>query len=46
LENGSIHTVSSNLKNYRKIDFKSYEIKLDLSTALAHFDESANPVRI
>jgi lipopolysaccharide export system permease protein len=41
LENGSIHTVSSNLKNYRKIDFKSYEIKLDLSTALAHFDESA-----
>ena len=23
LENGSIHTVSSDLKNYRKVDFKS-----------------------
>ena len=41
LEDGSIHTVSSNLKNYRKIDFKSYDIKLDLSAALANFDESA-----
>jgi lipopolysaccharide export system permease protein len=41
LENGSIHTVSSDLKNYRKIDFKSYDIKLDLSTALASLDESS-----
>jgi lipopolysaccharide export system permease protein len=41
LENGSIHTVSTDLKKYRKIDFQSYEIKLDLSTALANFDESA-----
>jgi lipopolysaccharide export system permease protein len=40
LENGSIHTVSSDLKNYRKIDFKSYDINLDLSTALANLDES------
>jgi len=40
LENGSIHTVSSDLKNYRKIDFNSYDIKLDLSTALANLDES------
>ena len=41
LENGSIHTVSSDLKNYRKIDFDSYDIKLDLSTALASLDESS-----
>lgn len=41
LENGSIHTVSADLKKYRKINFKSYDIKLDLSTTLASFDESA-----
>ena len=41
LEDGSIHTVSSDLKNYRKIDFKSYDINLDLSSALANLDESS-----
>lgn len=41
LENGSIHTVSSDLKNYRKIDFNSYDINLDLSTALANLNESS-----
>jgi lipopolysaccharide export system permease protein len=41
LQDGSIHTVSSDLKNYRKIDFKSYDINLDLSTALANLDESS-----
>jgi lipopolysaccharide export system permease protein len=41
LENGSIHTVSSDLKNYRKIDFNSYDISLDLSTALANLNESS-----
>ncbi|MFZ3056660.1 MAG: LPS export ABC transporter permease LptF [Smithella sp.] len=41
LEDGSIHTVSSDLKHYRKIDFTSYEINLDLSTALANLDESS-----
>jgi lipopolysaccharide export system permease protein len=39
LENGSIHTVSSDLKNYRKVDFKSYDINLDLSTTLATFTD-------
>lgn len=39
LENGSIHSVSPNLKNYRKIDFTSYEITLDLSTALTNLDK-------
>ncbi len=34
LENGSIHTVSSDFKNYRKIDFKTYDINLDLSSAI------------
>jgi lipopolysaccharide export system permease protein len=41
LENGSIHTVSSDLKKYRKIDFNNYDINLDLSTALANLDESS-----
>jgi lipopolysaccharide export system permease protein len=41
LEDGSIHTVSSDLKHYRKIDFTSYEINLDLSTALANLNESS-----
>ena len=41
LEDGSINTVSPDLKSYRKIDFKSYDINLDLSTVLANLDESA-----
>ncbi|MDI6741291.1 MAG: LPS export ABC transporter permease LptF [Smithella sp.] len=41
LEDGSIHTVSSDLKNYRKIDFQIYDINLDLSGALSDYDESA-----
>ncbi len=45
LENGSMHTVSPDLKNYRKIDFNSYDIKLDLSTALANLDESSKSSR-
>ena len=40
LENGSIHTVSSDLKNYRKVDFKRYDINLDLSTTLGSFSEA------
>lgn len=39
LENGSIHTVSSDLKHYRKVDFKSYDVNLDLSTTLAAFTD-------
>jgi lipopolysaccharide export system permease protein len=45
MENGSIHTVSSNLKSYRKIDFKSYDINLDLSMALSNFDKSAKSAK-
>lgn len=41
LEDGSIHTVSSDLKHYRKVDFKSYDINLDLSTALANLDNAS-----
>jgi len=41
LEEGSIHAVSSDLKHYRKIDFKSYEINVDLSTALANLDNAS-----
>jgi lipopolysaccharide export system permease protein len=41
LENGSIHTVSADLKNYRKIDFKSYDINLDISSAFASLTDEA-----
>lgn len=41
LEEGSIHAVSSDLKHYRKIDFKSYDINIDLSTALANLDNAS-----
>ena len=39
LENGSIHTVSPDLKNYRKVDFKRYDINLDLSSTLVMTDK-------
>jgi lipopolysaccharide export system permease protein len=41
LENGSIHTVSPDLKNYRKIDFQSYDVKLDIANALAGLTEES-----
>ncbi|MEQ8203893.1 MAG: LPS export ABC transporter permease LptF [Smithellaceae bacterium] len=41
LEDGAVHTVSPDLKNYRKIDFKTYDINLDLSTSLANTGEAA-----
>ncbi len=34
LENGTIHTVSSDFTKYRKIDFKVYDINLDLTTTI------------
>ncbi len=39
LENGSIHTVSADLKNYRKVDFRTYDLILDLSSTLATYSE-------
>lgn len=41
LEQGAIHTVSQDLKNYRKIDFKSYDINLDLSDTLTSMSEDS-----
>jgi lipopolysaccharide export system permease protein len=41
LENGSIHTVSSDFKKYRKIDFKSYDINLDLSTSISPANDAS-----
>lgn len=35
LENGSTHTVDRDLKNYKKMDFSTYDIKLDLKTAIS-----------
>jgi lipopolysaccharide export system permease protein len=34
LENGSTHTVDKELKNYRKMDFSFYDVKLDLSSSI------------
>lgn len=39
MENGSIHTVTPDFKNYRKVDFKIYDINLDLSTTLSTFTD-------
>ncbi len=41
LENGSVHTVSTDFKNYRKIDFTTYDINLDLSSAIASISEAS-----
>ncbi len=38
---GSIHTVSADLKNYRRIDFKNYDVQLDLSYALILISDAA-----
>ena len=34
LENGTIYFVNENFKNFRKMDFKYYDINLDISSAL------------
>ncbi len=34
LENGSTHTVDKDLKNYRKMDFSFYDVKLDLGSSM------------
>lgn len=36
LENGSIHTVDLNRSNYKKVDFRIYDIRLDLNTSLSN----------
>lgn len=35
IENGSTHTVDSKLKNYRKMDFSTYDVNLDIASSLA-----------
>jgi lipopolysaccharide export system permease protein len=35
LENGSTHTVDKRLKNYRKMDFSSYDVNLDIESSIA-----------
>ena len=35
LEDGSIHTVDAGLKNYRKMDFRYYDVRLDLGSSLS-----------
>jgi lipopolysaccharide export system permease protein len=38
LENGSTHTVDAGLNHYRKMDFRVYDVNLDIGSAL--FDEN------
>jgi len=40
LENGSTHTVNKDLKNYKKMDFSTYSINLDLKTAISEEKET------
>jgi lipopolysaccharide export system permease protein len=35
LENGSIHTVESEFKNYKKVDFSTYDVRLDFKGSAA-----------
>ena len=35
LENGSTHMVDKTLKNYRKMDFSSYDVNLDIESSIA-----------
>jgi len=35
LENGSIHTVEPQFKNYKKVDFSSYDVRLDFKGSAA-----------
>jgi len=35
LENGSTHTVNKALKSYKKMDFTTYDVNLDLKTAIS-----------
>ncbi len=35
LEDGSIHTADPGLKNYRKMDFRFYDVRLDLPSSLS-----------
>jgi lipopolysaccharide export system permease protein len=45
LESGSIHSVSSDLKKYSKIDFKIYDINLDLSTTIKPVNNNSKTKR-
>jgi len=40
LEDGSIHTVETGLKSYRKMDFRFYDVRLDLSPSLSEEKKS------
>ncbi|MBU4122041.1 MAG: LPS export ABC transporter permease LptF [Proteobacteria bacterium] len=39
LEDGSTHTVDAGLKNYRKMDFRFYDVRLDLAASLSEKKE-------
>ena len=39
LEDGSMHTVDAGLKNYRKMDFRFYDVRLDLAASLSEKKE-------
>jgi len=39
LENGSTHIVDSKMKNYRKMDFRFYDVNLDTESSIAEEDK-------
>jgi lipopolysaccharide export system permease protein len=42
LEDGSIHTADAGLKNYRKMDFRFYDVRLDLPASLSDEKNAGN----
>lgn len=40
LENGSIHALDKNMKNYRKIDFKTYDVNLEINSSLSESQQN------
>ncbi len=40
LEDGSTHTVDAGLKHYRKMDFRLYDVRLDLASSLSEAKKS------
>jgi lipopolysaccharide export system permease protein len=42
LQNGSTHTVDRMLKNYRKMDFSSYDVNLDIESSIAEAKKASS----
>ena len=45
LEDGSTHTVDAGLKNYRKMDFRFYDVRLDLPSSLSEEKKAGDKIQ-